>query len=158
MGRTWRGPPSERNKSTILGCTMLHKDIEWMLLEFSLSETRYLSCSSEEEVTSSEITTHYPTRQCLIRHINELLNKCGWKSLEHPPYSSYMSSCDFDLFSKGKERLGRTCFRDIRSIISAIVLSMGNSDSTKPLENYGRNPGGQCQKMVLSLDGCLSGV
>jgi histone-lysine N-methyltransferase SETMAR len=40
------------------------------------------------------------------------LEQLGWKTLEHPPYSPSLSSCDFHVFGPLKEALGGQRFND----------------------------------------------
>jgi hypothetical protein len=41
----------------------------------------------------------------------DLINKFGWDTVTHPPYSPDIAPCDYHLFLELKKHLGRTHFR-----------------------------------------------
>jgi len=59
------------------------------------------------------LTLHDNARPHTSGAVSEILEKCGWQVLPHPPYSPDMSPPNFDLFPKLKKPLRGKCFRSI---------------------------------------------
>ena len=57
-------------------------------------------------------------------HLSEgstsLLARYKWETLPHPPYSSDLSPCDFDLFCRLKEIMRRVRFEDLEGLEDAV--------------------------------------
>jgi histone-lysine N-methyltransferase SETMAR len=53
--------------------------------------------------------------------VSEILEKCGWQVLSHPPYSPDMSPPDFDLFPELKKSLRGKRFRNIEEVSNEVT-------------------------------------
>ena len=51
----------------------------------------------------------------------ENVEKIHWKTLEHPPYSSDLSSCDYHMFGPLKEKLGGHHFDDDNDVETFVL-------------------------------------
>ena len=62
----------------------------------------------------------------LCAAVTDLFRRWQWEVLVHPPYSPYMSTCDYDLFAKVKESLRGTRYNTRDERIRAIERSIRN--------------------------------
>jgi len=60
--------------------------------------------------------------------VSEILEKCGWQVLPHPPYSPDMSPPAFDLFPKLKRPLRGKRFRSIEEVseVTRVIRRINN--------------------------------
>ena len=81
------------------------------------------SSSAQEETTDTwwyRSLSFFMTMQGVtpLFAVTDLLRRCQWETLEHPPYSPDMSLCDYEHFAKAKEsirwsRYNTRCYRVI---------------------------------------------
>ena len=77
--------------------------------------------------------------------VTDLLRRWQCNILEHPPYSPYMSPCDYDLFAKVKEPLRVTRYNTRDELIRPIGRSIrninkdGRADGVRRLPNIWQN-------------------
>jgi len=62
--------------------------------------------------------------------VADLFDRWGWEVLYHPPYSPYLSPCDFDLIPKMKEPLRGIRFRTVPEILQAVDCSIRTINTT----------------------------
>ena len=77
-------------------------------------------------VIHNPIFLHDNARSHTAAAVTVLLRSWQWEILEHPPYSSDMSPCDYDLFVKVKEPRRRTRHNTRDELIRAIGRSVRN--------------------------------
>ena len=53
--------------------------------------------------------------------VRELLDRCSWEVLPHPPYSPNMSPPDLDLFPKLKINMRGVCFSTLEDLSASIT-------------------------------------
>ena len=77
-------------------------------------------------LVQNPIILHDNARSHTTTAVMDLL--CCWQceSLEHPPYSPDMSSCDYDLFAQVKEPLRGTRYNTREELICVTVRSIRN--------------------------------
>ena len=69
-----------------------------------------------------------------------LLRRWQWEILEHPPYSSDMSPCDYNLFVKVKEPLRWARYNTRDELIRAIGRTIRNIDKDERADGVRRIP------------------
>lgn len=76
---------------------------------------------TNKECWSAEvIILHDNTRPHVVEPVRQLLDRYGWKAIEHPAYSSVMSPCDYDLFPKLKENIRGMRFQNMEQLTRQI--------------------------------------
>ena len=71
------------------------------------------------------------------RNLGSLIRRWNWEILEHPPYSSDMSPCDYDLFAKVKEPLRGTRYNTRIELIRGIGRSIQNINKDRRADGVG---------------------
>ncbi|PSN56299.1 hypothetical protein C0J52_22816 [Blattella germanica] len=72
------------------------------------------------------IILHDNARSHTAAAVRDLLRHWQWEILEHPPYSTDMSPCDYDIFSKVKEPQQGNRYNTREAIIHAVGRSIRN--------------------------------
>ena len=104
-------------------------------------------------VVQNSIILHANAKSHTAVAITDLLRHWKWNILEHPPYSPYMSPCDYDLLDKVKEPLRGTRFITRDEFIRAIGRSVRNINKDGRVDGVLRLP--NIWKNVISKDGRL---
>ena len=92
-------------------------------------------------VVQNPMILHDNARSHTIASVTDLLHQWQWEILEYPPYSSNMSPCDYNLFTKVKEPLRGTRYNTRDELIHAIgrcicdINKDGRADSVRRLPN-----------------------
>jgi len=64
---------------------------------------------------------HDNARPHIGKVVRELLDRCSWEVLPHPPYSPNMSPPDLDLFPKLKINMRGVCFSTLEDLSDSIT-------------------------------------
>ena len=84
----------------------------------------------EEETDCSQISrsdqrSYINARPHASGAVSEILEKCGWQELPHPPYSPDISPPAFDLLPKLKKTLRGKRFRSIEEVSNDVTRVIG---------------------------------
>ena len=100
--------------------------------------------STQEKTTTlggtEPIILHENARGRTAAAVTDLLRRWQWEILEHPPYSPYISPCDYDLFAKVKEPLRWTWYSTRDELIRAIRQSKRNINKDERADGVRRLP------------------
>ena len=72
--------------------------------------------------------------------VTDHLCRWQWEILEHPPYSTYTSPLNYDLFAKVKELLRETRYNTRDELVHATRLSIWNIDKDERFDVVRRLP------------------
>jgi histone-lysine N-methyltransferase SETMAR len=82
---------------------------------------------------------HDSARPHALGAVSEILEKCGWQVLPHPPYSPGMSPPDFDLFPKLKKPLRGKRFRGIEEVsneVTRVIRRINNKGVLTGIQDF----------------------
>jgi hypothetical protein len=99
-------------------------------------------------------------RPHIARVKTDLINKFGWDTVTHPPYSPYIAPSDYHLFPELKKHLGGTHFRtgeelkeEVLSYLRGAAGEFYDSGIKKMVHRMQKciDLNGDCRKIVESL-------
>ena len=92
-----------------------------------------------------------------VIYVRDLLRRCKWEVLEHPPYTPDLSPCDYDLIPKLKAPLRRHRFRtrdDIGIAVRRLIMTNFSHGSADGI----RRPQHRWQRTIDSLGDYFEGL
>ncbi|GFU10160.1 histone-lysine N-methyltransferase SETMAR [Trichonephila clavipes] len=88
--------------------------------DFLVQQVRRGVRDKRRNLGDSAIILHDNARPHKSECLRQLLQRCGWEELDHPPYSPYISPCNFDLIPKIKELIRDRRFATREDIANAV--------------------------------------